>query len=495
MDSAPQRPVDILLAAINARYSHSSFGLRCIRANMGKLRKFAVIAEFELKTPARDIADKILKSKCRILGAGIYIWNVQQWRDVLQCVHASPERPVIILGGPEVIAEPETHPLFEWADIVCCGEGEDIFPELCETILAGKAPTSKIIQTTTPDLDTMVLPYEEYGDKDIAHRMIYVETSRGCPFQCEYCLSSIDTKVRYYPMDQVLPAFEQLLKRGVRRFKFVDRTFNLRMDRCLELLYFFRDCGIEDLDLHFEMVPDRLPEALFQAIKELPAGTLHLEVGIQTYNPDVAERIRRTTDYTRVDHNLHRLIHEARARVHADLIAGLPGEDLVSFADGFDRLIAHRPDEIQIGLLKKLRGTTITRHETEWGLLFNEEPPYEILETSSLTASDIQRIKNLSIIWERIGNRQHFPATLALLLKLESSPFMMFLALSDSIVEQKGRRHSIPLREIAEQIFLFVSRRHPEAQEALASRLANDYEKGGKRRDLPQILKTQPRPE
>ena len=240
----------------------------------------------------------------------------------------------------------------------------------------------KIIPAEVPDFSQIALPYDFYTDDDIAHRIIYVEASRGCPFTCEFCLSSLDIPVRQVPLPALLEQLQRLLDRGVKQFKFVDRTFNLNVAVSRAILEFFLERHQPGHFFHFEMIPDRLPEALREIIARFPPGALQFEVGVQTFNEQVSQLISRRQDNEKLADNFHFLRHETGVHIHADLIVGLPGETLESFAAGFDRLIALGPQEIQVGILKRLRGTPIVRHDADWQMIYNPHPPYEILRTS-----------------------------------------------------------------------------------------------------------------
>ncbi|MFM8931484.1 MAG: B12-binding domain-containing radical SAM protein, partial [Gemmataceae bacterium] len=220
------------------------------------------------------------------------------------------------------------------------------------------------------------LPYALYDSEDIAHRVIYVEASRGCPFTCEFCLSSLEIPVRAAPLEQFLAEMDQLLKRGTRQFKFVDRTFNLNTRVGITILHFFLDRMQPDLFLHFEMIPDRLPEELKSLIRRFPAGSLQFEVGIQSFNPEVQALISRRQDHAKTVDNLRWLRENTTVHIHADLIAGLPGETMESFGKGFDTLRGLGPQEIQVGILKRLRGTPIIRHDAEWEMVYSPQAPY-----------------------------------------------------------------------------------------------------------------------
>ena len=250
---------DIVLATLNAKYIHASFGLRCLMANLGELRERACMAEFIINQQPLEIAEAIVAHRPRIVGFGVYIWNVEQTTQVVALLKRVRPDLIIVLGGPEVSYETEGQAIVELADHVITGEADVKFAEVCRALLE-KSALPKIVPAELPPLQQLASPYELYSDEDLAHRVIYVEASRGCPFTCEFCLSSLDIPVRAFPIDAFLASMQRLLDRGATQFKFVDRTFNLHLPTSTGILTFFLDRWRDGLFLHFEMVPDRLPE-------------------------------------------------------------------------------------------------------------------------------------------------------------------------------------------------------------------------------------------
>lgn len=471
---------DIVLATLNARYAHASFGLRYLLANLGDLRERASLLEFEIKQPVDAVADQILAKHPRIVGLGVYIWNVEPMLALVRILRQRTPQIRIVLGGPEVSHEIERQEICALADHIITDEGDFAFPELCRSILDGASP-AKIVRGGSVDVRRLALPYFLYDADDIAHRVIYVEASRGCPFTCEFCLSSLDVPLRRFPLETLLPAFENLLGRGVRVFKFVDRTFNLSIPYSLRLLEFFLDRYEPGLFLHFEMIPDRLPEDLRAILRAFPRGSLQFEVGIQTFNRAVAERIRRRQDYEKTVENLQFLLQETGSYIHADLIFGLPGESLESFAAGFDRLVAIGPQEIQVNRLKRLRGTPITRHDAEFDVKWNGRPPYDVVSNRDLDAAAMNRLARFAKFWDLYANSGHFIETLPQLWR-SRSPFARFMEFADALHRRWGRSHGISLEERAEALFEHLGDANA------ASVLWRDLSRGA-HRDMPKFLR------
>jgi len=477
----------IVLATLNARYIHASFGLRYLLANLGPLRAETCMLEFDLQQRPADVVETILARDPKIVGLGVYIWNASETAQVVATLKRVRPELIVILGGPEVSYEVEEQEIVRLADYVVTGEADLKFAEVCRQILAGTPPVGKILAAETPDLAQLVLPYDLYTDEDVAHRVIYVEASRGCPFTCEFCLSSLDVPVRQFALPLLLEEMRWLLERGVSQFKFVDRTFNLNIAASKAILQFFLERWRPGLFIHFEMIPDRLPEALREVIARFPPGALQFEVGVQTFNEAVSRNISRRQDYARLEENFHFLRRQTGVHVHADLIAGLPGESLESFAVGFDRLVALRPQEIQVGILKRLRGTPIVRHDQPWQMVYSPHPPYEILRNSLLDFPALQRLRRFARHWDLVGNSGNFIETTPLLWSGGASPFAAFMKWSDWLHARSGRPHGIALARLAEWLFEYLTTELGQAAADVAQSLWRDWRRAG-RREKPEFL-------
>jgi len=477
---------DIVLTTLNARYAHASLGLRYLRANLGDLHQHSRIAEFVIGQKTEEIVEKLLAQQPRIVGIGVYIWNVEEsTRLVAQLKTLRPDL-IIVLGGPEVSFEVEEQRICALADYVITGWGDVSFASLAAAILRGEAPTGKIIKGVQAPLPALLMPYAEYTDEDVRQRHLYVEASRGCPFKCEFCLSALDKTAWPFPLDSFMAELEGLYARGARQFKFVDRTFNLKIDASLAILDFFLaklDANPEDPPfIHFELVPDHLPERLKAAIVRFPAGTLQFEIGIQTFDPEVQARVSRRQKNDVARDNLLWLREHSQAHLHVDLIAGLPGESVDQFAAGFDQLVALAPHEIQFGILKRLRGAPIARHTAAHALRFNPDPPYNILATDMIDFATMQRLSRFSRYWDILANSGRYTRSLPRL--LGNSPFARFLAFSDWLYAQTGQTHALARERLVHLLHDYLCFQADVDAVAAAVDLAADYHAGGGRSRL-----------
>ena len=437
---------EIIISTLNARYIHASLGARYLYANMAELQDRTEIQEYIINTRPIDIAEQLLASSPKIIGLGVYIWNVQQTTELAALIKSISPDTTIVLGGPEISYETEQQEIYKYADYVITHQADLAFADLCRQLLDGHSPDIKIIHADSPALDSLELPYDYFNDEDIRNRVIYVEASRGCPFKCEFCLSSLDKTAWPFELEKFLNEMDKLYRRGVRQFKFVDRTFNLKVKTSAAILDFFLDKIDDDLFLHFELIPDHLPELLKEKIKLFPSGSLQFEIGIQSFDETTQSIISRKQNNDKTSSNIQWLVEETTAHLHTDLIAGLPGETLQRFAEGFNQLVKLKPHEIQLGILKRLRGTPIIRHTIEHRMRYNPIAPYNILSTDVIDFKDMQRINRFARYWDLIANSGRFKETLALL--LGDKPFENFMQLSDWLFRTSQQTHKIALNRL-----------------------------------------------
>lgn len=454
---------------------------------MAELQERTEIFESTINHRPIDVVEGILARSPRIVALSVHIWSASISLEVVRLLKGISPNTTLVLGGPEVSYETEQQEICRLADFVVTLEGDLAFPQLCRQILSGTTPRTRIVTGGRPPLSDLRLPYRYYSDEDLAQRTVYVEASRGCPFRCQFCLSSLDKAVRSFPLDGFLKEMQSLLDRGARHFKFIDRTFNLKTETSLQILNFFRERYVPGIFLHFEMIPDRFPEDLKPVIESFPPGVLQFEIGIQTFNPEVATRIERRQNYEKLRENLTFLRQQTGVHIHADLIAGLPGEDLQSFADGFDQLLALDPQEIQVGILKRLRGTPIIGHDDAWSMLYSQTPPYEILQTSVLSFEELQGLRRFSRYWDLLSNRGFFRETLKRILALKESPFWSFWEFTFWLYAEVGTTHKLGLPRLTRSLFDYLTEQGlPE--EVVASLLVEDTNRD-RDRPLPAFLR------
>jgi hypothetical protein len=511
----------ILLVTLNAKYIHASLGLRYLLANMarhggGDLREATSLHEFTIHSPAQEVVDALLAqletslgrdsdlapgssahpialnsapNALEIVGFGVYIWNITQTTEVVRLLKSQRPQVKVILGGPEVSHELDGREIVLLSDHVITGWGDVSFPKLCSALVSGPQPLMKVIAGEQPPLDQIALPYGEYGADDLAHRVLYVEASRGCPFKCEFCLSALDKTAWAFDLDLFLAELEVLCKRGARSFKFVDRTFNLKVDASVRVLQFFLDrheaSPQEPLELHFEVVPDHLPERLKAMLVQFPAGVLQLEVGIQSFNPEVQQRISRKQDNATSEANLRWLVQHTHAHLHTDLIFGLPGETWQSFAAGFDRLHALGPHEIQLGLLKRLPGTPLARRSlpgqtAEFGMTYDPQPPYTVLHTDAVSADEVQAFSRVARYWDLVANSGRFPRALALLLS-GGSAFAAWEAFARWLWQTSQVTSTLTPEHLVDALFGYLTEQRAMQADTVRSALLADYLASGAR--------------
>jgi radical SAM superfamily enzyme YgiQ (UPF0313 family) len=473
--------MSILLTTLNARYTHASLGLRYLLANMGALQEQTRLQEFVIGAKTTEIVERILAHAPKVVGFGIYIWNVEETARVVAMLKRVAPHVAVVLGGPEVSHETNEQEIVKLADYVVTGWGEITFPKLCGEILNGPKPLMKVHAGVQPPINDLALPYSLYSDDDIKNRTLYVEASRGCPFKCEFCLSALDKTAWPFALDNFLAEMESLYQRGARLFKFVDRTFNLNIKTSLKIMQFFLDKLEANPDdpvyAHFELVPDHLPDALKEGISKFPPGALQFEIGIQSFNPAVQTLVSRKQDNQKAADNIRWLTTQSHAHMHVDLIAGLPGETVESFAEGFNKLWALEPHEIQFGILKRLRGTPIIRHTQEFGMVYDPYPPYTILANRDIDFPTMQRLVRFARYWDLVANSGRFGNTLPVL--LDDAPFQRFMAFSDWLYANTDATHRIALERLVAMVARYLQTQGMDKADAEAL-LASDYSGGAK---------------
>ena len=476
----------IVLCTINAKWIHPSLALRLLKANLPvHLRKSgenSIVLEFALRQSLAEKITAILLEKPGILALSVSIWNHEATLELLAALEAAlnpGDKPVIILGGPELLFLSPKADIFKFADYVIRGEGEVVFSELCQAVMdepvIAKKVYGKFIESRDVDLKCINSAYELYTSEDLEHKLIYVESSRGCLFNCAFCQSAASALIREFPLEKFLDNLDRLLqrmqlsRRKQQTIKFLDRSFNVRPERAVKILEFCllktRETEKNSFQFHFEMVPLVFPGELKDILILFPPETLRLEIGIQSLNKKTCALINRTSNPKKELGILRYLRKKTNALLHVDLIAGLPGEGFESFGKGFDRLWItlssadnSAPFEIQPGILKCLPGTLI-HNMAESGIfpaVYNKKAPYEVISTDCLCTSSMEKIKNFARFWEQIVNRRPFPELLALIVPSGKPVFNSFMDLSQKLLDKFGRNWGIPRKELEETIIKII---------------------------------------
>ena len=427
--------MNILLTAINAKYIHSNpavYSLRAYACRYGGSRyeEEIRIAEYTINQPADEILMDIYVRHPDILCISCYLWNISYVEQLIREIPKILPDTKVWLGGPEVSYNArEMLNVYPGLAGVMCGEGEQIFLELLETYAAGNEPEEILTAREALDLSSIPFIYEHIEDFD--NRIVYYESSRGCPFSCSYCLSSIDKCLRFRDPDLVRRELQFFIDHEVPQVKFVDRTFNCRHDHAMAVWSYIKEHDRGITNFHFEVAADLLNDEEIALIRSMRPGLIQLEIGVQSTNPDTVREIRRRMDLTKVEKNVAAVREARNVHQHLDLIAGLPYEDYDSFARSFDRVYAMKPDQLQLGFLKVLKGSLMHEKTEEYGLVYQDRPPYEVLSTKWLPYSDVIRLKKIEEMVEVYYNSGQFRNTMEQLERAYASSFEMYGALAD----------------------------------------------------------------
>ncbi|MBK5720683.1 B12-binding domain-containing radical SAM protein [Dysgonomonas sp. Marseille-P4677] len=413
-----------ILTTLNAKYIHTSLALRWLY--VANKDKFDIsFKEYTIKEDLAKISDELLAMQIDVLGLSVSIWNVSQTRMLVALLKKENPDLIIILGGPEVSYEPEFF-LQNWdIDYVISGEGEFVFGELLNAIenneladMPGVSARNRIsrhiVQADMERLASLPSPYMLDEDRtDVQNRLVYFETSRGCPYQCQYCLSSLEKGVRYFPQNYILSNLKYLIDNDVKQIKFLDRTFNLNKNHTLTVFDFLIKNYRPNLSCQFEVYADLLSDEMIDYLNtNLPENYFRFEIGIQsTYEPtNIA--VKRKQDFPLLADNVRKIMAGGKVDLHLDLIAGLPYETLDRFIKSFNDVFEFGAKEVQLGFLKMLRGTNLRRYADKYGYKYDEEPPYEIEYNADISRVELDRIHEAEHALEKFWNSGRFSQTM-----------------------------------------------------------------------------------
>ncbi len=483
----------ILLAAVNAKYIHTNLAVCSLQAYAGEHVKGAdvEIAEYTINQQKDDILMDIYRRRADILCFSCYIWNLDYIEELVRdMAKLRPDMP-IWLGGPEVSYDaPDVLARLPEVTGVMKGEGEETFAGLCRFYQGSEGDLGlRSLRGITfrdrdgtvrdnpwrPVMDLNDIPFVYYHMEAFRNKIIYYESSRGCPFSCSYCLSSVDKQLRFRDLEKVRRELQFFIDQEVPQVKFVDRTFNCRHEHAAAIWKYIAEHDRGITNFHFEVAADLLNEEELEILGSMRPGLVQLEIGVQSTNPDTIQEIRRTMDFGRVRGAVERIREKGNIHQHLDLIAGLPFEDMESFARSFDDVYALGPDQLQLGFLKVLKGSYMEEKKQEYGLVYKSRPPYEVLYTRWLSYEDMMRLKGIEEMVEVYYNSRQFTHTLEALKAGYPSAFLMYDGLA-GFYEEQGLGQVQHKRSARYEILLrYITAEFPEEEERFRELLTYDY--------------------
>ena len=460
----------ILLVALNAKYIHSNPAVYSLAAYANEVSGNVSIAEFTINDRYEDVLRGILMRKPEVIGFSVYIWNAEFMKQLIEDIHNIAPQIRLLAGGPEATNDPETY--LNWCELVMLGEGEKNFRKIATCIQKGEdfpfremegiaykeegieykedgiaykekgiayKDAEVIIKEPGPKslLDMDQIPFLYNRLEPFENRIIYYESSRGCPFRCSYCLSSLEKKVRYRSMDIVKKELKYFLDQKVKQVKFIDRTFNSSSKRSIEIWTFIKENDNGVTNFHFEIGADLLTDKELELLSTLRPGLVQLEIGIQTTHLPAMEAIHRTADNAKIFSNVQKLRSAYNINLHTDLIAGLPYEDYERFKKSFNDIYPLYADQLQLGFLKVLKGTDMYDHRHDYELIYSSRQPYEIFATKWITYEEIARLHRVCDAAELFYNSQMFTRSLKYLEKFFDTPFSMFEEMAEYLNEHQ----------------------------------------------------------
>lgn len=469
-----------LFVAVNSKFIHSNPAVRILReyalSHDPSIPEGEIgILESTINHPYEEILSGILEQNPEVILLSCYIWNWNVMRRLAKDLSVLLPSTDLWAGGPEVSFETE-EVLAEnpWLTGIMQGEGEESFLKLAQSYLKGE-PLSGILSGGEVQMEELPFIYEEASLDSFRNKIIYYESSRGCPFSCSYCLSSVSRHVRIRPWEKVEKELDFFARARVKQVKFVDRTFNCDHAHCRQILQWIlmHDNGVTNF--HFEIAGDLLDEEEIALLGKMRPGAVQLEIGVQSTNPDVIREIRRTMDLPKLKENVAKIRQGKNVHQHLDLIAGLPLEDMESFRKSFDEVYAMRPDQLQLGFLKVLKGSYMFEKAADYGISYQEEAPYEVISTQWMSAADLFRLKQVEDVLEIYFNTHQFSATMQILETCFDSAFAMYEKMADFFAARGCDLHG-PSRVFRyESLLEFARKTAPSLKTLWREALTFDY--------------------
>lgn len=430
-----------LLIAVNAKYEHENLAVWCLNAACLKHSIQATVIQYSINDSMQRIWASILDESPDVAAFSCYIWNREILIKLIGDLKKAKPECRIIVGGPEVSYEGSEDEFYSiGADFVVKGEGEEKFPLLLKAIIE---QNTNHVKKQIEKMDfcmkqSYTSPFViEYLNR-IKDRIAYIESSRGCPYRCSYCMSSENTGLVYYPIDMIKEDISKLVKAKAKVIKFVDRSFNVNEEHSLKIWDFIRGFNNERITFHFEINPDILTKRQMDNLLSMPAGLVQIEAGIQSVNPKTLKAVSRVMNVQRAVENLKTLMSEGNLHVHADLIAGLPYEDMDSFKESFNMIYQIGAHHLQLGFLKLLHGTRMRKEARRYGYKYRDYPPYEVIENNYMTSKEMLELRSIEEALDRTLNSGRFTYTLGYIVNYFTEPFALYKGLAE-FLKRHGR--------------------------------------------------------
>lgn len=497
----------VTLVGINAKYIHSNLAVRYLKSYTEDLNYECNIREFSINDKVERVVEELIKEKSDVITFSCYIWNIEFVKAVVNLIKIINNDVQIIYGGPEVSFDGKTFLENNPGEYLIEGEGEIAYRKLilhklqlqnqkqCNDINLGDIKglyykkENKVFYSggkCNMDINEVVFPYKE--SDDLSNKIVYYEASRGCPFGCKYCLSSVDRKVRFRDIEKVKQELKFLIDKKVRLVKFVDRTFNCKESFSIEIWKFIIEQDTET-KFHFEISADILTEKEIELLSKAPKGRIQFEVGVQTTNNNILRNIDRHVNFEKIKEKVEEVKTLKNISQHLDLIAGLPGEDFKSFKNSFNDVYEMKPEEVQLGFLKILKGSPMEMEADKWGMKYSPYPPYEILETNSISYHELMELKKVEEVVDKYYNSGKFHNILSYFIPKFEEPFEFYYSLGKFFDEKGYFYRNISAADYYNVFMDFNSEKVKEENYILREVIKYDYLMFNKRRGIPSFLR------